>query len=100
MIYTVFQILFLLLQVLSYIVIAQVILSLLFAFNVLNHSSDFLRQLMYGLDRLTAPFYRPIRRIMPATGGIDFSPMVLILAIMIVRYVLQGVMLELGPTIL
>ena len=91
------NILQLLLQVLTWIIIAQVIISWLFAFNVINPSSGFMRALVEALDKITAPLYRPIRKIMPDFGGIDFSPLVLILAIAIVSRLLGGVAMELSP---
>ena len=77
-----------------WIIIIQVILSWLVAFNVINTASSFVRTLLDGLDRLTAPLYRPIRRILPDFGGIDLSPIVLILAIQILRKLLAGLALE------
>ena len=59
-----------------WIIIIQVILSWLFAFNVINTSSAGVRAIASALDRITAPLYRPIRRIMPDFGGLDFSPLV------------------------
>jgi YggT family protein len=91
------NILQMLLMVLTWIVIAQVIISWLFAFNVINPSSGFMRALVEALDRITAPLYRPIRKVLPDFGGIDFSPLVLILAIAIVRQLLGGVAMELSP---
>ena len=86
-----------LLWVLSWIVIAQVIISWLFAFNVINPSSGFMRTLVEALDRLTAPLYRPIRKILPDFGGLDFSPLVLLLAIAIVSRLLGGLATEIPP---
>ena len=86
-----FDIIDLLLNVLVWIIIIQVILSWLFAFNVLNTSSQGLRAFVDALDRLTAPLYRPIRAVLPDFGGIDFSPLVLILLIKIVQMLLNGV---------
>ncbi|WP_265569693.1 YggT family protein [Sphingomicrobium nitratireducens] len=100
MIFALFQIVDMLLQVLTWIIIGQVILSWLFAFNVINPHSGFVRTLVEVLERITAPFYRPIRKFMPDFGGLDFSPLVLLLAIYIVRQLLYGVALELGPTVL
>jgi YggT family protein len=85
-----FDILDFLLGVLGWIIIGQVILSWLFAFNVLNTSSPGLRRFVEALDRITEPLYRPIRRIMPDFGGIDFSPLVLLILIQIVRMLLNG----------
>jgi YggT family protein len=81
----------LLLRILIYIVIAQAILSWLVAFNVINTYNEFVRQLLYALDRLLEPMLRPIRRVLPDLGGLDFSPMVLILLIIIVQRLLHGV---------
>src|SRR5215212_1927531 len=86
-----------LLWILSWIVIGQVILSWLFAFNVINPHSGFVRGLVQALDRLTAPLYRPIRKLLPDFGGIDFSPLVLLLAIAIVSRLLGGVAAEIPP---
>jgi len=85
-----FDILDFLLAILGWIIIGQVILSWLFAFNVLNTSSQGLRSFVEALDRLTAPLYRPIRRLMPDFGGIDFSPLVLLILIQILRMLLDG----------
>jgi YggT family protein len=85
-----FQIADFLLNVLVWIIIIQVILSWLFAFNVLNAGSAGLRAFVDALERLTAPLYRPIRAVMPDFGGIDFSPLVLILLIKVVQMLLAG----------
>ncbi len=79
-----------LLNVVWWIIIAQFILSLLFIFNVVNLSSPFVRSFHNALERLTGPLYRPIRRIMPDFGGIDFSPMVILLLIMVLQKLLAG----------
>ena len=81
----VFQILDLLLRVLMWIIILQAVLSWLIAFNVINTTNDGVRRFLMALDRLTEPVYRPIRRILPDFGGIDLSPMVVILIIIILR---------------
>jgi len=100
MFYALFGIVDMILQILVWIIIVQVILSWLVAFNVINTSSNFVRTVLDGLDRLTTPLYRPIRKIMPDFGGIDFSPIVLILAIQILRRLNAGLMLETGATVL
>ena len=63
----------LLLSIVTWVIIIQVVLSWLFAFNVLNTSQGGVRAFAIAIDRLTAPLYRPIRRILPDFGGIDFS---------------------------
>ena len=90
MLYSLFAILDLLLQVLMWIIIIQAILSWLVAFNVINTYNQFVRTLLNALDRMTAPIYRPIRRILPDFGGLDFSPMVVILLIYVLRILLAG----------
>lgn len=91
MLLALFQIIDMLLWVLTIIIIGQAILSWLVAFNVINTHNDFVRQLLYALDRLTDPIYRPIRRILPDFGGIDFSPMVVLLILFALRTLLDGV---------
>lgn len=84
----------LLLSILTWIIIGQVILSWLLAFNVLNVSSGGVRAFIVALDRLTAPLYRPIRRLLPDFGGIDFSPLVVLILIQVVQKLLNGVVLQ------
>ena len=72
-----------LLRIVTWIIIIQAVLSWLVAFNVINTHNDFVRQLVYALGRMTEPLYRPIRRIMPDFGALDFSPLVVLLLIQI-----------------
>jgi len=81
----------LLLSVLTWIIIIQVALSWLFAFNVLNIHSAGVRAFAMALDRITAPIYRPIRRMLPDFGGIDFSPLVILILIQVLKKLLAGV---------
>jgi len=90
-VFALFDIAIYLLSILSWIVIAQVILSWLIAFNVINLQSGFVRSLVDLIDRITRPLYRPIRRIMPDMGGLDLSPFVLLVTIYILQRVLVGV---------
>jgi YggT family protein len=96
MLFSVFQVLDLLLRVASYIIIAQAIISWLVAFNVINTTNDFVRSFLQALDKITEPLYRPIRRILPDFGGIDFSPIVVLLLIYIARILLAGVATDLA----
>ena len=80
-----------LLQVMMWIIIIQAILSWLVVFNVINTHNDFVRSFLRALDRITAPLYRPIRRILPDFGGLDFSPVVILLLIYVLRILLAGV---------
>ena len=85
MAYALYQIIVILLDVLWWIIIIQAIMSWLIAFNVINTSSDIVRTIIIALDRMTAPIYNPIRRVMPDLGALDLSPMVVLLAILIIR---------------
>lgn len=85
MAYALYQIIVILLDVLWWIIIIQAIMSWLIAFNVINTSSDVVRTIIIALDRMTAPIYNPIRRVMPDLGALDLSPMVVLLAILIIR---------------
>jgi YggT family protein len=68
-------------------IIIQAILSWLVAFNVINTRSGIMRDFVLALDRMTQPVYRPIRKILPDFGGIDFSPLVVLLLLQAVRMV-------------
>lgn len=91
LILTIIQILQVLLNVVWWVIIIQFVLSLLIVFNVINTSSPFIRSLHDGLDRLTDPLYRPIRRMLPNTGGIDFAPMIVLVLMAIANIILNNV---------
>jgi YggT family protein len=78
-----------LLNVLLILIIVQAITSWLVAFNVINTRNQTLRSFVVALDRMVAPLYRPVRRIMPDFGGIDFAPLVVILLIKALQIVIQ-----------
>ena len=90
MVNALFNIVDYLLWILMWIIIIQVILSWLFAFNVLNTSSQGLRTFVEALNRITEPLYRPIRRLLPDFGGIDFSPLIVLILIQILMMLLDG----------
>ena len=100
MIFALFNIISFLLTALFWVIVAQVIISWLFVFKVLDPYSRTVATIVEVLERITAPIYRPIRKIMPDFGPIDLSPMVVILGIIILRdMLLPGILLELGPTV-
>lgn len=78
------QIVHILLTVLWWFIIAQAVISWLIAFNVINTQNEFVGQLWMVLDRITEPLYRPFRRIMPDFGGIDLTPMLVLILIIII----------------
>jgi YggT family protein len=73
------------LQLYTYLIIASAILSWLVAFNVINTRNDFVRSVWNFLDAVTEPVLRPIRRILPNLGGVDISPIILILLIIFIQ---------------
>ena len=68
-----------------YIVIAAVILSWLIAFNVINTRNHVVAMIADFLYRVTEPVFRPIRNMLPSLGGIDFSPLIVLLIIYVLR---------------
>jgi YggT family protein len=100
MIYTLVGLVDLVLMVAIWIIFAQVIISWLIVFKVINLQSGVVRSIIDALDRITGPIYRPIRKLLPDFGGIDFSPLVVILVIIFIRSkLLPGILMEVGPTI-
>ena len=69
-----------------FVVVAAVVASWLVAFGVLNTSNQLVRQIVRGLDALTDPLFRQIRRIIPPIGGLDLSPVFVLLGITLVQY--------------
>ncbi|HXH53948.1 MAG TPA: YggT family protein [Sphingomicrobium sp.] len=96
MLLALFQIADFLLQMLGLLIIVQVIISWLFAFRVIDPTSPRARGFAEVLERLTAPLYAPIRKIMPDFGGIDFSPLVLLILIHVLRRLLAGMAMDLA----
>ncbi len=70
------------------VVVAQVILSWLVSFKVVNTGNRFVYMIGDFLYRATEPALKPIRRVMPNLGGLDISPVVLILALVFARQLL------------
>jgi YggT family protein len=70
-------------------IIAGAVLSWLIAFGVVNIRNDFVRSVWNLFLALTEPFLRPIRNFLPNTGGIDISPIILLLAIMFIQWIIR-----------
>ena len=90
------QILGILLNILWWIIIVQAVMSWLIAFNVINTHNDFVGQLWYVLERITEPLYRPFRRIMPDFGGLDLTPMVVLILLIIMQQAVVPYLYRLG----
>ncbi|MCT2560013.1 YggT family protein [Tsuneonella sp. YG55] len=84
------QIFIMLANTANMLVIIWFIIGLLFSFNVIGRDNTFFAAVHDAIARLFEPVLRPIRRVLPDTGAIDFSPMVLLLLIYAVIIVLES----------
>ncbi len=73
------------------VLIVQAVLSWLIAFNVVNASNQFVSMIWRFTTALTEPMLKPIRKIIPNLGGIDISPIVLILGLMFLQRLVIGI---------
>jgi len=73
------------LDIYFWIIIIMVVMSWLIGFNVVNPHNNFVRQILYAVQRLTEPLLGRIRRFLPDLGGIDLSPMVLLIGIIFLQ---------------
>jgi YggT family protein len=81
----------------TWILIAQVVMSWLVSFNVINARQPFVRQVGLALWRLTEPVLGPIRRLLPNLGGIDISPVIAILVLGFLRvFLINDVLIPLA----
>jgi len=87
---TLYQIVSYLISIIVMVVIVQFVLSLLISFNVVNMHNQFVESLWRAVNAILEPILAPVRRFMPDTGGIDFSPMVVIIGLTIVQIVLRN----------
>ena len=79
-----------------WIILAMVVMSWLIAFGIINRSNPDVRQIGHALDRLTEPLLRPIRRVLPDLGGIDISPIVLLIGLQFLGILVDNVFFSLG----
>jgi YggT family protein len=82
------DVILLILNLYTWVIIISAVLSWLLAFNVINYDNTFVRSVWSGLNALTEPLLRPIRRRLPQMGAIDISPIVLLLAIFFLERVI------------
>lgn len=90
LLYTLVQMVDLLISVVTTIVIIQFILGLLMAFNVVSPRNQVVTTIYQSLNALLEPVLGPVRRMLPATGAIDFSPLVLIVGLQLLSLLLRG----------
>jgi YggT family protein len=86
----VLQLLLIILRLYTFVIIGSAILSWLVVFDVVNTRNRFVFQFSRMLDALTDPLLRPIRKVIPLIGGVDLSPVVLLLGIWFIQQVLAG----------
>ncbi|WFE90438.1 YggT family protein [Roseibium porphyridii] len=89
-----FNVILIALDLYFYIIIASAIFSWLYAFNIINSNNQIINSIGRALYNLTEPALRPIRRFLPNLGGIDISPVILLLGIIFLR---QIIILNLMP---
>ena len=76
-------------EIITWVVIASAIVSWLVAFGVVNMRNQFIRTVVETLYRLTEPLLKPIRRMLPNLGGVDISPVILLLGLFFMREALR-----------
>ncbi|WP_417687625.1 YggT family protein [Roseibium sp.] len=79
----------LVLNLYTYVIIASAIFSWLYAFNIINSSNQVIATIGQTLYNLTEPVLRPIRRFMPNLGGVDLSPIALLLGIFLIQNIIM-----------
>ena len=90
---TIVYVLQVLIQIYIYVVIAAVIMSWLLAMGALNLRNSFVRQVVQLLDNLTEPLFRRVRRIIPALGPVDISPMIVVIVLWAIGFYFLPILL-------
>ncbi len=91
LLYTLIAMINYLVQIVTVVVIVQFVLGLLISFNVVNMHNNAVAAIWKALNAILDPILKPIRRILPDTGGIDLSPMVLIIGLNLLMILLSGI---------
>ncbi|MBL4751383.1 MAG: YggT family protein [Amylibacter sp.] len=84
------QILLFVLDIVYFVLVVHIIMSWLINFQVLNTRQPLVAQIWYGINQLLEPIYRPIRNFLPATGGMDFTPIVVFIGIYALRVIITN----------
>ncbi len=90
------QVVLIVLDLYMWVILISVVLSWLVAFNVINTYNRFVHILGDVVHRLTEPLLAPVRRVLPNFGGMDLSPMVLILGVIFLQGVIKNLLFSLG----
>lgn len=83
--YAIIELILTIIDIYQWIVIASFVISWLVAFDVINTRSQAAYTILKAIYALTEPVYEPIRRVVPAFGGLDFTPMIVLLALQFLR---------------
>lgn len=78
-----------------FIIIAQVAVNWLMIFDVINTKNEQAQNLVKLLKKATDPVYKPLRKYIPPIGGIDITPIIVLLGLSIIRYYLIGFLISL-----
>ncbi len=89
--YAIGKVLFLLLDICFWIIIIQVVLSWLITFEVINIRNPQAANFIRLIDRITAPVYKPLRKVVPPIAGIDITPIIVIFAIYLLKYLVASI---------
>lgn len=90
--YTLIYLINILFNVYVFIIIAQVAVSWLIAFEVINTNNQQARNLVDLLNKLTEPVYKPIRKYVPPIGGIDITPIIVLIGLQILKHIIIGLL--------
>jgi YggT family protein len=85
------------LQLATFLIFIQAVMSWLLMFNVINLSNSVVRQIWGTLNAVTEPVYRPLRRMLPQTSGLDLAPLVVLLGLFFLRSVIARYGYQLAP---
>jgi len=86
--YALISLLLTLIEFYTWVVIASFVMSWLIAFDVINYHSQAVRTILRVVTALTQPVYEPIQRFIPPIGGLDFTPMIVLITLQFIRNVL------------
>lgn len=82
---TIFELVFIILDLFKWLLIASVVLSWLVAFNIVNTRNHAVYLIGDFVERVTGPVLRPLRRVLPNMGGLDWSPLVALLGVWFIQ---------------
>ncbi len=85
------KLLILLLDIFFWIIIIQVVMSWLIAFDVINVKNAQAQNLVRLITKITDPVYKPLRKFIPSIGGIDITPIIVIFSIQILKNVIARI---------